>query len=179
MNVVKKIKENAYIEDVKIHRKIPSTIELEVEERTPEYKMQILESYAYISQQGYILEVTEENKELPLIKGLQTPEERLVAGNRLDAEDLNRLETVIKITALTQKYEIDKMVTSIDINDKNEYSIYIEQENKTIHLGNNTNLSDKLLNAVAIMEKEKDKAGEIFVNGDLNNKFQPYFREKV
>ena len=29
------------------------------------------------------------------------------------------------------------------------------------------------------IEKEKDKEGDIFVNGDLNNKFQPYFREKV
>ena len=31
----------------------------------------------------------------------------------------------------------------------------------------------------AIIEKEKGKEGDIFVNGDLNNKFQPYFREKV
>ena len=28
-------------------------------------------------------------------------------------------------------------------------------------------------------EAEKGKQGDIFVNGDLNNKFQPYFREKV
>ena len=32
---------------------------------------------------------------------------------------------------------------------------------------------------MAIIEAEKGKQGDIFVNGDLNNKFQPYFREKV
>jgi len=36
-----------------------------------------------------------------------------------------------------------------------------------------------MLYILAIIEKEKDKEGDIFVNGDLNNKFQPYFREKV
>ena len=29
------------------------------------------------------------------------------------------------------------------------------------------------------MEQEKEKEGDIYVNGDINNKFQPYFREKV
>lgn len=178
ISVNKKIKENPYIEDVKIHRKLPGTVEIEVEERTPEYSIQVLESYAYLSQQGYILEISEENKGLPIILGIKNPEE-LNVGERLDDETLTKLEDVIKITNLAKKYDIYKLVTSIDISNKNEYSIYIEQENKTIHLGDNTNLSDKMLNAVTIMEKEKNNAGEIFVNGDLNNKFQPYFREKV
>ena len=36
-----------------------------------------------------------------------------------------------------------------------------------------------MLYAISIMEKEKQIEGDIYVNGDLNNKFQPYFREKV
>ena len=80
---------------------------------------------------------------------------------------------------LQKKTDLNGKVTSIDITNKNEYSIYLEQEKKTIHLGDSSNLSNKMLYVVAILEQEKDKEGEIFVNGDLNNKFQPYFREKV
>lgn len=177
--VENKIKENPYIEDVKIRRKMPNTIEIEVTERTPEYSIQVLESYAYINEQGYILEVLPENKGLPIIIGVKTPEEDLIAGNRLNEDDLEKLEDVIRIKNLAKKYEINEMITSIDISDKNEYSIYLEQANKTIHLGNNTNLSDKMLYAVTIMKEEEGKAGDVFVNGDLNSKFQPYFREKV
>lgn len=75
--------------------------------------------------------------------------------------------------------KLDGKVTSIDISDKNEYSIYLSEEKKKVHLGEPTNLSNKMLYIVAIIEQEKGKEGEIFVNGDLNNKFQPYFREKV
>ena len=35
ISVGSKIKENAYIQNVKIHRKIPSTIQIEIEERVP------------------------------------------------------------------------------------------------------------------------------------------------
>ncbi len=35
-----------------------------------------------------------------------------------------------------------------------------------------------MLYVQSIIEKEKKKKGDIFVNGDLNNGFNPYFREK-
>ena len=74
---------------------------------------------------------------------------------------------------------LDKEVTNIDISNRNEYIIYLEQENKYVHLGDSSNLSNKMLYVVAILEKEKENPGDIFVNGDFNNKFQPYFRQKV
>ena len=55
----------------------------------------------------------------------------------------------------------------------------LEAEKKKIYLGDTSNLSNKMLYILAIIEQEKGKDGDIFVNGDLNNKFQPYFRERV
>lgn len=179
LSAINKIKQNPYIQDVKIHRRLPNAIEIEVQEREPRYSIKILESYAYVSNQGYILEISEDGKGLPIINGAKTSEEELVAGNRLNSEDLNKLEDVIKIMNSAEKQKIGEKVTTIDISNKNDYIIYIEEQKKTIHLGDGTNLSDKMLNAVTIMEKEKERTGEIFVNGDLNNKFQPYFREQV
>lgn len=177
--VVKKIKENAYIENVKIHRKIPNTVQIEIEEREHIYSADFLGKYAYLNKQGYILEIAEDSKQKLILQGITTPEEEVVEGRRLNEGDLKKLEDVIKIMNAAKEYELDAKVKSIDITDKNEYSIYIEEEKKKIHLGDNTNLSNKMLYSNAIIEKEKGKAGEIFANGDLNSKFRVYFRESL
>lgn len=178
-NVTKSIKENPYIENVSVQRKLPSVVQIDVEERTPKYSVDFMEKYVYINTQGYLLEISEDSKGLPIIQGIATAEEQIVPNNRLCNEDLEKLEDVIKIMDVAKENEIDTKVTSIDISNKNEYSLYLEEEKKKIHLGDNTNLSNKMLYVVAIIGQEKGKEGDIYVNGDLNNKFQPYFREKI
>lgn len=173
------IKENPYIESVKINRKLPSTIEIDVKERIATYSVDFLEKYAYINNQGYILEISEASKNMPIILGISTPEDQIVVGNRLNEEDLEKLEDVLKMTAVMTENNLNDKVTSIDIKDKNEYIIYLEEEQKTLHMGDSTNLNNKILYILAILEAEKGKKGDIYVNGDLNNKFQPYFRESV
>lgn len=178
-NVKNKIKENAYIEDVKIHRKIPNVVQIEITQRQPKYSIDFMGKYAYINSQGYILEVADTNNGLPIIQGISTNEEEIVPNSRLNEDDLTSLENIIKIMDIAKENNLDTKVTSIDITNKNQYSIYIQEEKKRIHLGENTNLENKMLYAISIMEKEKGIEGDIYVNGDLNNKFQPYFREKV
>lgn len=177
--VENKIQENPYVETVKIRRKFPSTVEIEIKERNPIYSIDYMGKYAYSDTQGYILEISEDSKQLIIIQGITTAEEEVAPGKRLSNEDLEKLEDVIKIMNSANENGLNGKVTSIDIQDKNEYSLYIEQEKKRVHLGDNSNLSDKMLYIVSMIEKEKDKEGDIFVNGDLNHKFQPYFREKV
>lgn len=173
------IKENAYIEMVKIHRWIPNTVQIEIEEREHTYSVDFLGKYAYINKQGYILEIAEDSKQKPILQGISTPEEQVVTGNRLNNEDLQKIEDVIKIMNVTKEYNLETKVTSIDISDKNEYSIQIEEEKKRVYLGDSSNLSNKMLYVNAILDEEKGKAGEIFANGDLNNKFRVYFRESL
>lgn len=177
--VANKIKENAYIEKVKIHRKIPNIVQIEVQERKHKYSIDFLGKYAYINTQGYILEIADDSKQKVILQGIETPEEQVVVGNRLNTKDLEKLEEVIKIINATKEYELDTKVTSIDMKNKNEYSIYLEEEGKKVHLGDSSNLSNKMLYVNAIIQEEKGKMGEIFANGDLNNKFRVYFRESL
>lgn len=178
-DVINKIKENAYIENVKIHRKIPNIVQIEIEERTHIYSVDFLGKYAYINKKGYVLEIAEDTKQKPVIQGITTPEEEVIVGKQLGTDDLDRLEDVIKIMNVTKEYELDTKVTNINVSNKNEYDIYFEEEKKKVHLGDSTNLSNKMLYVNAIVKEEKGKSGDIFVNGDLNNKFQPYFRENL
>lgn len=179
-DVIKNIKENPYVENVKIHRKLPNTVKIEIEERIPKYSVDFMGKYVYINTQGFLLEISEDNsKGLPIIQGISTPEDKIVLNNRLDKEDLEKLEDVIKIINTANENGLENKITSIDISDKNEYSIYLEEEKKKVYLGDNTNLSGKMLYVIAIIEQEKGKEGNIYVNGDLNNKFKPYFSEKI
>lgn len=173
------IKQNAYIEEVKIRRVIPNKIQIEVTEREPKFSIPILGEFAYISTQGYILEIAHNELNLPIIYGLQTAEENITVGNRISEEDLTSLETILKIMNAMNDSGLYDKVTNIDISNKNDYSIYMQEEKKTIHLGNASNLSNKMLYVVAIIEQEKDNEGDIFANGDLNSNFKVYFREKL
>lgn len=177
--VAKNIKENAYIEDIKIHRKIPGTVQIEIKEREHDYSIDFLGKYAYINKQGYILEIAEDSKQKIILQGISTPEEQIIVGNRLLEDDLEKLEDSIKIMNAAKEYNLDDKVMSIDISNKSEYSIYLEKEKKKVHLGDTTNLSNKMLYVNSIIEEERGKAGDIFVNGDLNNKFKIYFRESL
>lgn len=178
-DVIKAIKEDPYVENVKIERKLPNKVQIDVEERQRNFSLEFLNSYAYINNQGYILEISEDKQNLTVIKGAKTSEENIVPGNRLDQEDLERLEVAIKIMAIAKENELEDKVTSIDISNKNEYILYLETEKKTVYLGNQDNLTTKMLYTKKIVEEEAGNEGTIFVNGDFTNKFKAYFRETV
>ena len=173
------IKQNAYIEEVNIKRVLPNKVQIEVKEREPKFSIPVLGEFAYMSTQGYILEITQNELNLPIIYGLHTAEENITVGSRVIEEDLTSLEIILRIMNAMGDSDLSEKVTSIDISNKNDYSIYMQEERKTIHLGDASNLSNKMLYVMAILEKEKDVAGEIFANGDLNSDFRVYFREEV
>lgn len=177
--VQKEIKTNPYVESVSIKRKIPNTIEITIEERNRNYNVEFLNGYAYINNQGYILEISEQKLDLPVIIGISTEQEQIVEGNRLNTEDLGKLGTIIQIMNICKNYELDQKVSTIDITNKNDYIIYMEDEKKTIHLGDESNLSNKMLYVPTILNENQGKEGDIYVNGDINNNFKPRFREKV
>ena len=177
--VNKNIKTNAYIESIEIKRKLPNKVQIQIEERKQEYNVEFLNGYAYINTQGYILQISEEKQALPTIQGISTPDEQIVEGNRLNSEDLEKLEVIIQIMNICKNYELDSKITNIDISTKDEYTLYLEEEKKTIYLGDKSNLSNKMLYVQVIIEENRGKEGEIFVNGDLNNNFKPRFKEKV
>ena len=80
---------------------------------------------------------------------------------------------------ICKSYDLDKKVSSIDITDSNDYIMEMDEEKKIVHLGNNSNLSNKMLYVPAILAENQGKEGTIYLNGDINGDFKPRFREKV
>lgn len=172
------VKENPYVESVKISRKLPSEISIDVTERVATFMIEIINSVVYINNQGYMLEVTEEKLEVPTITGLATPIEEIKAGNRLCKEDLRKMEVVLKIIDTADSYELTSLITEINIADKNNYTLYLEEEKKTVYLGDASNINTRIMYLKEILEREKGIESEIFINGDVN-KDDVYTREKV
>jgi len=176
--VEKRILENPYIKSVEVKRKLPSKVSITVEERKATFMIEYGSGYVYINNQGYILEISTQKLEVPIIQGAETIAEELVPGNRLCTEDLEKMSTVIKIMEVAQNNEISNLITRIDIENRQNYKVLFETEEKVAHLGDGTDLNDKIPNIVSILEKEKGIAGEIFVNMDLKTN-NPIFRQNV
>lgn len=171
------IKQNAYVESVEVKRKLPNKIQLSVKERKTTYNLEYGNSFVYINNQGYILEISQDKLEVPIIEGYTTNGENIIVGNRLNDEDLERLGTILKIMKSADAHEISNLITKINISDKQNYTIILEGEKKTVYLGEASNLSERMPYLKAILTEERGVEGEIFINGDLN-KTNAYFRKK-
>lgn len=167
-SISKNIKENPYVEDVSIERKLPNVLQIHVTERKAAYQIEHTGSYIYLDNQGYILELNEEKQELPIIKGFATTKESIQVGQRLVEEDLIKLNTIVKVMNYCKYNTIENKITNIDVTDDTKYIVKFEQDKKIVYLGDASNLSERLSMLKTILKNEKDKEIEIFMNGDLN-----------
>ncbi len=178
LKTIDRIKENAYINEVAIHKKLPNTIEIQVKERNPSFMLEYGNGYVYLSNQGYMLEISSIKKDIPTILGTTTSKENYKPGNRLNKDDLEKLGTVIKIMAVAKTHNIENLITTIDISNSDNYTLRLEQEKKTVYLGDCSYLETRMSSLMSILENEKDIEGEIFINMNINT-HKLYFRESV
>lgn len=166
--IKKNIKENAYVEDVSIERKLPNTIKIHITERVESYQIKYTDKYIYLDSQGHILEITEEKKDLPVINGFSSIKESMQLGQRLIEEDLIKLNVVAKFMNYCKYNNIENKVTDIDVKDDTNYIIEFKEDKKTLYLGDASNLSERLVLLKKILSNEKNKKIEIFMDGDPN-----------
>lgn len=179
-DIIQSIKENAYIDTVKVSRKIPDTIQVVVTERKASFMLQFANVYAYISRQGYILEISNQKLDLPILTGFETEQENIQTGLRLCTEDLKKLGDILKIMEAAESNKLAEFITKIDITDEENYVLTMQEKKKVVYLGDTSNLSTKMLWILSFNEKEKNTQGDIILNMNLNDeKNRPYFREKI
>ena len=115
----------------------------------------------------------------PFIQGYSTQKEEILPGRRLCEKDLERLGEVFKIVKSSTEIQIQDKITKINIENKNNYVLTLQELKKVIYIGSQSNLANKMLYIKAMIQREEGKEGKIFVNGKLNEGFEPYFREEA
>lgn len=181
---VRSIEKNPYVNSVKIYRKLPDIVRIVVEERQEKYLIEFAEGkYAVIDGQGYILSVVNQPKELPILVGVKTSTETLIniKNNRarLWDEDLRKLNIVANIMDTAKNYELDGVITKIDIASSTNIKLVLESEQKTVYLGSGNELNSKIQFLKEILVREKGIKGEIYLNRALTAEEPGYFRESV
>lgn len=173
-----KIKSNAYVDTVDIKRKLPNGINIVVKERTARYMLEYADGFVYVNSQGYMIDLSGERKEIPILTGCITETANMIVGNRIDIEDLNKLSTANKIMKEANSNEIDSIITKIDISDEENYKLIIESEGKTVYLGNCSDITTRIARLKAVLEKTGGREGEIFIDGNTASQ-NPIFRERI
>lgn len=174
-SVKKVIKENAYVENVEINRKFPNKVIIDIKEREAKYMLQFADSYVYINNQGYMLEISNEKIQVPIIVGFTTDLSNIKPGNRIKVDDLQKMNMVIKIFETAKTSGIGDLITKIDISNSKNYTIGLEGEGKTVYLGDCSDLNTRIIYLKAILDANQGRSGEVFLNVDLNTE-KVYFR---
>lgn len=169
-----KLKQNGCIEEAKVIKVYPNTIEIEITERKKQFQIKTeTENYIYIDEQGYILDCSTEKQEIPTIIGMDITENEALNMKRLDEKDLDKMENILQIREECKKIDIADKITQIQV--KDEYVLNLENEGIIINLGDASDLKNRMYYVSAIMKQEAGNKGTMYVNGNLNEGFLPYF----
>lgn len=168
------IKKNPYVGSVEIKRHMNGTISINVIERKAMYKINYAGGYILIDSRGYVLEITSEDIDKPVLLGTSTDFSSLTVGsaenkvNVLNSVDLEKLKVANTILEISKNNDIGNLISRIDISNEKNYIVYLDSEQKTVYLGDCSELNTRILCMKEIVNKESGVKGEIFLDGDLN-----------
>ena len=178
-SIAKKLKENPYVESVKVNKVLPNILELHVTERTIAYQVKYFNSYIYLNEQGYILEINEEKQNIPLIEGIASVQDNIQLGQRLKNEDLLKLDTILKVVNYLKYNNIsESKLTSINAEDITNYILEFKEDDKIVYIGDSSSITEKMPAVTQILKTEKGKKGKIYANEDALKRNRIYFREE-
>ena len=151
-NIKDSLLTNSYLRNVKLKRKLPNTIVIEIDERTPRYAINNNANIYILDQELFILEIRADNPlGLPELVGLD------ITGMDLGdkATDSGRIKYFIEnYTRLMDSLSEPISINRIDFTDT--LNIQLEINKLIIKLGDEENLEDKLNKVINILKEESD-----------------------
>lgn len=177
-SIEKRIKENAYVQEIRIERKLPNIVELYITERKVDYQINYLNSYVYLNNQGYILEINEEEKDVLIIDGLTSLSDNIKVGQRLSNEDLIKLDTILKVTNYLKYNSVESKLTKVDATDEENYILEFAKEEKIAYIGDSSYITEKMTAVEKILEAEEGNKGKIYADEEALNRNRVYFKEE-
>lgn len=160
-----------YLNEVRVHKKMPSTVEIEVSDRTPVVSVPSSNEYLLIDSAGKVLDsVNVPQAETAVIAGVTA--DGLNVGDTI-GEDREKLRTALDLMALMMTYEMNTDVNEIDLS--KAYDVQMQYANQyTILLGNMDDLEHKIQFLQAILkEPSLPESGIIDLTDDKEARYRP------
>lgn len=139
------------VEYVTVHK-----ISITVYEKAMAGCVEYMNEYVYFDEDGYVLEISPAKLEdSPCITGMSFAAMEL--HEKLPIDDESRFHTILKLTQLIQKYELQ--IQEIRFTSENE--IVLEHEGIRVELGKGDNLEEQLVDLKQILEGLSGKRGTL------------------
>ncbi len=166
-------KDYPYLDTVKLHRKLPSTLQIEVSDRTAALSVKYSGEYLIVDMSGKILEKAK-SAEKGTAKVIGVSLKGLNVGDTIDEKQYGKAASVIKLLELTDQYGMKKHIKTIDV--EKAYDVRVTYDKRyTILLGalEESNLEHKIQFLKAILkEPSLPESGVI----DLTDKKEARYR---
>lgn len=166
-----KIMVNPYFASVKVYRKLPSSIVINVTEREATYYAAKDGKFAVIDKDGILLEVKADVSKMKLIKLDGFDMKKSQVGKVITGSDERQIELVKTLSSMTEAKKFLAGLTSVDLTDPSAINIYSGE--MCIKIGTVENFEKKLNTAANILQRDelKKAKGYIDVSFDGNPVF--------
>lgn len=165
--VVQKILTLPYVKSVKVTKKLPATVQIDVIEREPKYVAYAKDSgeYLRLDEEGYVLEVVDvsEISESLILFGLNF-EDIIELGYKLTDVELDKLNSLERIISVYNKEEIQANITSVEF--KNSYVFLNLNEKLSVKIKDNSELEYKISLLKEILKEIEGKTGSVDMTQD-------------
>lgn len=166
--------EYPYLDTVKLRRKLPSTLQIEVSDRTAALSIEQNGKYLILDISGKVLEKTKSAaKGTAKVTGV--PMKGLHVGDTVDEDKYGKAASVMKLLELTDQYGMKKHIKTIDV--EKAYDVRVTYDKRyTILLGalEESNLEHKIQFLKAILkEPSLPESGVIDLTDEKEARYRP------
>lgn len=166
--------EYPYLDTVKLCRKLPSTLQIEVNDRTAALSIEQNGKYLILDMSGKVLEKTKSAaKGTAKVTGV--PMKGLHVGDTVDEDKYGKAASVMKLLELTDQYGMKKHIKTIDV--EKAYDVRVTYDKRyTILLGalEESNLEHKIQFLKAILkEPSLPESGVIDLTDEKEARYRP------
>lgn len=166
--------EYPYLDTVKLRRKLPSTLQIEVTDRTAALSIEQNGKYLILDVSGKVLEKTKSAaKGTAKVTGV--PMKGLHVGDTVDEDKYGKAASVMKLLELTDQYGMKKHIKTIDV--EKAYDVRVTYDKRyTILLGalEESNLEHKIQFLKAILkEPSLPESGVIDLTDEKEARYRP------
>ena len=163
-----------YLDTVKLHRKLPSTLQIEVSDRTAALSVKYNGKYLIVDMSGKILKKAK-SAEKGTAKVVGVSLKGLDVGDTIDEKQYGKAASVMKLLELTDQYGMKKHIKTIDV--EKAYDVRVTYDKRyTILLGalEENNLEHKIQFLKAILkEPSLPESGVIDLTDEKEARYRP------
>lgn len=153
---------NQYIENISIKRVLPSTINIDVDERKITYFFNDKGKYLVIGNDGVLIEKRNDIIAMKLVSLSGFEFEQSEVGKKLKSNENRKFDAINQIGQLILDNKSNHVITKVDVNDVLNINVYFD--NVCVKIGTIENVKNKLNMAINILSQNALKGSKGYID---------------